>query len=272
MNDTRINYGNWVPKKMIIIAGCLTIVLTIISILLYPFTFNTILLSNSALFPFFLVLTIIVWIIDLFCFIISVFFTSLYRAFDANNCKLQDDIRNIVLDKLQWNGEGKALDIGTGSGYLAINLAKFNGKSEAVGVDNWGKSWAYSIKTCEQNAEKEGVKERTSFQRADAANLPFEDESFDAIVSNLVYHNIVKVRDKSKLFKEALRVLKKGGTFSIQDKVKSKAMYGNFNKFEKKLKEIGLAELNYMDTNYSIKMPRSARMELKTMGIFYGIK
>jgi len=272
MNETKINYGNWVPKKMIVIAFVMAITFTIISILIYPFTFNIILTNNIDIFPLFLALNIILWVIDFFCIFITVFFTSLYRAFDANNEKLQNDIRNIVLENLQWNGEGKALDIGTGSGYLAIKLAKFNNNSEAIGIDYWGSSWSYSVKLCEQNAEKEGVKERTRFQRADAANLPFEDETFDAIVSNLVFHNIAKIRDKSKFFKEALRVLKKGGAFSIQDKVKSKILYGNFNKLEKKIEETGVAEMHYKDTNLAIEMPRSARMELKTMGIFYGIK
>ena len=244
----KIDYGNWVPKKLVIIALCLTIVFTVVAILLFPLTF------------------------DIFCVVCTVFFTSLYRAFNDNDGKLQDDIRNIVLEKLQWDGEGKALDIGTGSGYLAIKLAQFNNNSEAVGIDTWGKSWNYAGEVCEQNAIKEGVQARTSFQKANASSLPFEDESFDAIVSNLVFHNIIKIRDKSKLFKEALRVLKKGGAFSIQDKVKSKKLYGNFERLEKKIKETGVTELHYIDTDASIDMPRSARMELKTMGIFYGIK
>jgi ubiquinone/menaquinone biosynthesis C-methylase UbiE len=272
MNEKKIDYGNWVPKKLVIIALCLTIIFTVVAILLFLLTFNIILSKNITIFPLFLSLNIVVWIIDFFCIICTVFFTSLYRAFNDNDGKLQDDIRNIVLEKLQWDGEGKALDIGTGSGYLAIKLAQFNNNSEAVGIDTWGKSWNYAGEVCEQNAIKEGVQTRTSFQKANASSLPFEDESFDAIVSNLVFHNIIKIRDKSKLFKEALRVLKKGGAFSIQDKVKSKKLYGNFERLEKKIKETGVTELHYIDTDASIDMPRSARMELKTMGIFYGIK
>jgi len=273
MNEMKIDYGNWVPKKLVIIALCLAIIFTIVAILIFPLTFDIILSTNTSIFPLFLVLNIILWVIDFFCVIFTVFFSSLYRAFNANDGELQNEIRNIVLEKLQWDGEGKALDIGTGSGYLAIKLAKPNPNSEVTGIDYWGKYWAYSKNVCKQNAKKEGVKARTEFQRANASNLPFEDEYFDAIVSNLVFHNIVRIRDKSELFREALRVLKKGGVFSIQDKVKSKIMYGNFKTLEKKIKDIGVTELNYMDSKDNIiKMPRSARMELKTMGIFYGIK
>ena len=272
MNETKIDYGNWVPKKLVIIALCLAIVFTIVAVLIFPLTFDIILSNNISIFPLFLVLNVILWVIDLFCVICTVFFASLYRAFNANDGELQNEIRDLVLEKLQWDGEGKALDIGTGSGYLAIKLAKFNNHSEAVGIDTWGKSWNYAGEVCEQNAKKEGVQDKISFQKANAANLPFESEYFDAIVSNLVFHNIIKIRDKSKLFKEALRVLKKGGKFSIQDKVKSKKLYGNFEKLEQKIKDTGVSELHYVDTDASIEMPRSARMELKTMGIFYGIK
>ncbi len=44
------------------------------------------------------------------------------------------------------------------------------------------------------------------FEEGNAANLPFEDESFDAVTSNYVYHNIVG-KNKQKLLLETLRVL-----------------------------------------------------------------
>ena len=272
MNEEKIDYGNWVPKKLVIIALCLVIIFSLVAILIFPLTFDIILATNATIFPLFLVLNIVLWIIDFFCVVVTIFFTSLYRAFNANNGELQDQIRDIVLEKLQWDGEGKALDIGTGSGYLAIKLAKHNNHGEAIGIDTWGKSWNYAGEVCDQNAKIEGIQARTSFQKADAVNLPFEDEYFDAIVSNLVFHNIIKIRDKSELFKEALRVLKKGGKFSIQDKVKSKTLYGNFEKLKQRIKATGVTELHYVDTDDLLEMPRSARMELKTMGIFYGIK
>ena len=46
--------------------------------------------------------------------------------------------------------------------------------------------------------------------------LDFPDESFDAVTSNYVYHNITG-EDKQPLLLETLRVLKKGGVFAIHD-------------------------------------------------------
>ena len=49
------------------------------------------------------------------------------------------------------------------------------------------------------------------FEEGNALFLPFADESFDAVSSNYVYHNI-SGHDKQKLLLETLRVLKKGGS------------------------------------------------------------
>lgn len=47
-----------------------------------------------------------------------------------------------------------------------------------------------------------------SFRRGNAVKLDFPDESFDAVTSNYVYHNIAG-EDKQALLLETLRVLKK---------------------------------------------------------------
>ena len=71
----------------------------------------------------------------------------------------------------------------------------------------------------------EGVGSRCRFQQGDANKLDFPDESFDAVVSNYVYHNIMG-SDKRALLLETLRVLKKGGVFALNDEMKPH-MYGN---------------------------------------------
>ena len=92
---------------------------------------------------------------------------------------------------MPWNGQGKGLDIGTGAGPLAIQLAKTYPESKVSGIDYWGKLWNYSKNMCEKNAKIEGVADQTSFKRASASKLPFEDEEFDAIVSNFTLEIIV---------------------------------------------------------------------------------
>ena len=55
--------------------------------------------------------------------------------------------------------------------------------------------------------------------------MDFPDETFDAAVSNFVFHEVRTAKDKRDVVKEALRVVKKGGAFSFQDMFSQKALY-----------------------------------------------
>ena len=70
-------------------------------------------------------------------------------------------------------------------------------------------------------------------------------ESFDAVVSNYVYHNIPG--DRQALLLETLRVLKKGGTFAIHD-IFSKSKYGDMHSFVQKLRDMGYEDVRLIDT------------------------
>ena len=132
---------------------------------------------------------------------------------------------------------GVGLDIGCGSGALTIACAKRNPQGKMVGIDRWGKEYAsFSLPLCEKNAAAEGVK-NASFQRGNAVKLDFPDESFDAVTSNYVYHNIAG-KDKQALLLETLRVLKKGGMFAIHD-LMSPGRYGDMQAFVQKLRDMG---------------------------------
>lgn len=56
--------------------------------------------------------------------------------------------------------------------------------------------WDFSLKVCEKNAKIEGVQDRITFQKASASDLPFENNYFDAAVSNLVFHEVQDTKDK----------------------------------------------------------------------------
>lgn len=148
---------------------------------------------------------------------------------------------------------GKGLDVGCGSGALTIACAKRNPNATMLGIDRWGAEYAsFSRELCEKNARIEGVGDRTAFQQGDATALDFPDDTFDAVTSNYVYHNITGA-DKQKLLKETLRVLKKGGTFAIHDQM-SKARYGDMEKFVQGLKEEGYEKVELIDTTHGMFM------------------
>ena len=141
-----------------------------------------------------------------------------------------------LVDHLDWDGNGKLLDIECGAAALTVRCAKAFPKAEITAIDYWGVEWSYAKEQCEKNAQIEGVADQITFQTGDAAQLAFPDETFDAAVSNFVFHEVCSAKDKRDVVREALRVVKKGGTFSFQDMFSQKALYGGMNEFVNILK------------------------------------
>ena len=141
-----------------------------------------------------------------------------------------------------------------------------------IGIDRWGKEYAsFSLPLCEKNAAAESVK-NASFRCGNAVKLDFPDESFDAVTSNYVYHNITGA-DKQALLLETLRVLKKGGTFAIHD-LMSPGRYGDMQAFVQKLRDMGYERVELMDTTDGRFMtPKEAkRLMLRGSTLLLGIK
>ena len=133
-----------------------------------------------------------------------------------------------------------------GSGALAIRAALTWPKAKVIGVDYWGAVYNYSKMLCEKNAASEGVASHCVFQHGDAKQLDFPDESFDVVISNYVYHNVMGA-DMQKLLLESLRVLKKGGVFALNDDMKPK-LYGDMEDFAQKLRDMGYEDVRLIDT------------------------
>lgn len=170
----------------------------------------------------------------------------LYRAFSYNGKRqMSRQIIQGVASYVTVPDGGKILDVGCGSGALAIAVAKRNPNAEIIGIDLWGKEYAsYNRQLCERNARAEKVN-NTRFQQGNAVKLDFADETFDAVTSNYVYHNIPG--DRQAYLLETLRVLKKGGAFALHD-IFSKSKYGDMQAFVKKLKAMGYEEVELIDT------------------------
>jgi ubiquinone/menaquinone biosynthesis C-methylase UbiE len=61
------------------------------------------------------------------------------------------------------------------------------------------------------------VAERVELHTADMRQLPFDDGSFDVVVSSLAIHNVSGASERARALREAARVLKKGGKLAIAD-------------------------------------------------------
>ena len=186
---------------------------------------------------------------------LTIWSVLMYRAFDYNGKRqMSRQIIEGVAAYIKLPQGGKCLDVGCGSGALAIAVAKRNPKASVVGIDRWGKEYAsFSKALCERNAQAEKVK-NTTFQQGDATHLDFPDETFDAVTSNYVYHNIPG--DRQQYLLETLRTLKKGGTFAIHD-IFSASKYGDMQAFVKKLKAMGYQKVELIGTTSGKFMRKS---------------
>ncbi len=182
-----------------------------------------------------------------------------YRAFSyEGNRQLSRQIVEGTAAYVTLPPGGTGLDVGCGSGALTIACAKRNPQGTMVGLDRWGRDYAsFSRALCERNAQAEGT-ENVRFRKGDAVRLDLADESFDAVTSNYVYHNI-PCADRQALLRETLRVLKKGGTFAIHD-IMSPRRYGDMAAFAEELRRAGYARVELIDTSRGLFMsPREAR-------------
>lgn len=167
------------------------------------------------------------------------------RLFSVRGSDLMGKLHQELLRHLDWQGSGRVLDVGCGSGLLGIRCVKSFENAHVTGIDYWGPAWDYSQKLCSDNARLEGVSDKCVFKKGDANKLEFNDESFDALISNLVFHEVRNEKNKLKLLLESLRVLKKGGKFAIIDLFENKKLYGDMDRLIEGLKRAGVSDVHY---------------------------
>jgi ubiquinone/menaquinone biosynthesis C-methylase UbiE len=143
-----------------------------------------------------------------------------------------------------------------------------------TGIDYWGPTWEYSQGVCETNARLEGVGDRVTFKKASASALPFEAGQFDAVVSNLTFHEVKDAKDKQEVIREALRVVKKGGKFSFQDLFLIKSTYGDPADLVNAIKSWGIEKVEFIDTHDEAFIPGPLKLPFMvgTIGIIRGEK
>ena len=131
--------------------------------------------------------------------------------------------------------EGKFLEIGTGTGWDTILIAKNTQNIQMTAVDLSDEM----LKFASNNASNQGVDHKITFIKADAKGLPFEDNAFDAVFSHNMLHHLT---EPQKMLAEIKRVVKSDGSIIIRDLIRhSKLMNAvcvdllgiNYNKIQK---------------------------------------
>ena len=131
--------------------------------------------------------------------------------------------RDFILAMHQWRGDEQVLDVGCGRGLLlagaAKKLASLGAHGHATGIDIWsnvdmgGNSEAATL----HNLELEKVTTLCTLVSGGAQQMPFENSTFELIVSNLCLHNIYDKPTRQRAVAEVARVLKPGGLALLSD-------------------------------------------------------
>jgi demethylmenaquinone methyltransferase/2-methoxy-6-polyprenyl-1,4-benzoquinol methylase len=139
-------------------------------------------------------------------------FAAIATRYDLLNHLLSLNIDRSWRKKLvRWAGEQpkeRILDLCTGTGDVAIRFARNNQVGEIVGIDISEEM----LQIARRKTRKNRLGKRITLLRADALNLPFEDDRFDTITIAFGLRNI---GHHQKGICEMVRVLKKGGQLLI---------------------------------------------------------
>ena len=159
----------------------------------------------------------------------------------------------------QENVIEKVLDAGCGLGFLCEQAAKFFPKSSVIGVDLFGSSSLPEgdLKRAEQNMQIAGLNGRVEFIKADITKINFQENYFDLVISNLVFHNLGKARYKA--YSNIRDMLKTGGFFVIGDFFRPKdkeTLKGLFSII------IDKGNINQMPPQYSIMILKKRNAKL----------
>lgn len=111
-----------------------------------------------------------------------------------------------VLGKVLGNGNLNILDVGCGTGFVALLLAEMGHEVAALDITEG------MMEKAKTHARESGLSIR--FEIGDADNLPFDDESFDTVVCRWLFWTLP---DHLRAMKEWVRVTRHGGKILVID-------------------------------------------------------
>jgi ubiquinone/menaquinone biosynthesis C-methylase UbiE len=105
---------------------------------------------------------------------------------------------------------GRIIDVGCGFGGMDIVLACQFADSEIVGIDLSDPL----LRLANRSAQVAGLGDRVTFEKADVHQIPYDDDSFDAVINTNMVH---LVDDPTQMLNEIERILVPDGCLFIVD-------------------------------------------------------
>jgi len=138
------------------------------------------------------------------------YFATKYAEFAKNTPEIRKEYKRLADKTASMIKKGRLLEIGPGPGYISIEIAKLLPEMEIIGLDISDTM----IEIAGKNANEHGLSERIEFRKGDASKIPFENSSFDFVVSSGSLHHWKK---PVRVFNEMYRVLKSNCRAMIYD-------------------------------------------------------
>jgi ubiquinone/menaquinone biosynthesis C-methylase UbiE len=134
------------------------------------------------------------------------------ESYDRYTARLFTGLHQCVVDDVAATAPtgGTVLDAGSGSGRLAVLIARRRPDLQVRGID----LESGMVEVAVRRAEQENLAGRVQFSVADVADLPLPDDSVDLIVSTASMHHWADVR---AAVASLSRVLRPGGQLYIYD-------------------------------------------------------
>jgi O-methyltransferase StaMB len=118
-------------------------------------------------------------------------------------------LTDMVIDRVRVDHTHHVLDVGCGIGGPALRMARRTGaRISGITVSR------DQITQANEAVAADGLADQVDFQRADAMNMPFEDNSFDAVFA---LESIIHIPDRRQVLGEIGRVLRPGGRLVLTD-------------------------------------------------------
>lgn len=121
-----------------------------------------------------------------------------------------DRARKELLDQAGLRPYQRVLDVGCGTGTLAVLIKRLHPFVDVAGIDPDRKALARG----RRKAEREGS--AVQFDQGFSDRLPYPDGSFDRVFSSFMFHHLQRA-EKEKTVREIHRVLKPGGRLEMVD-------------------------------------------------------
>ena len=139
----------------------------------------------------------------------------------------------LLLDNFPIGNYEQYLDIGCGTGFPLIDIAqRLGNKCKAYGID----PWHAAIQRARTKIKTIGLT-NIELLEEDASKLPFQNESFDLVTSNLGINNF---ENPLAILKECNRVMKTGVAYCTTTNL-NRTLQEFYDVFEKTMTDVGLA-------------------------------